>query len=336
MRISMHSLTPTGKAPKGTVKVIESHGRLQLRFRYADKRFTFSIGLPDTPTNRIAAERKAQEVYLDIVSGNFDPTLKKYKPECALSVESPDIEPKVIPQASDLLAKYIEDKVSSWKVTTLGDRQNLARQLSKIPETLITDALTVKAELEKVTTNDQVRRVLIQLNAACVWGGKHKIINTNPYVGMAVEMPKPRYQLEPQPDAFSEEERDQVIQAFKEHNGTWNGRGMAGIGYSHYASLVEFWVLKGCRPSEGIALKGKHVSEDGRMIHFEEDVTMAGVGRPTRVDGSKNNKTLRFPCSERLQALLLAIRPDAPNADALVFPSPTGNVIHYNTFNRRA
>lgn len=332
----MYSLTPSGKAPKGTVKVIESHGRLQLRFRYGGKRVKFSMGLPDTPTNRIAAERKAQEIYLDIVSGNYDPTLEKYKPECVLTIDSPDIELKVIPTASDLLGRYIEYKASSWKVTTLGDRQNLARQLSKIPDTPVTDALTVKAELEKVTTTDQVRRVLIQLNAACVWGMKHKIIDANPYDGMAGEMPKPRYQVEPRPNAFSEEERDLVIQAFKDHKGTWNGKGIAGIGYAHYASLVEFWFLTGCRPSEAIALKWKHVAKDGGKIHFEEGVTMAGLGRPTRVEGSKNNTTRWFPCSKRLRSLLQAIRPENADPDDLVFPSPEGKLINYNNFTRRA
>ncbi|MGB3492323.1 MAG: DUF3596 domain-containing protein [Elainellaceae cyanobacterium] len=318
----MYSQTPSGKASKGTVKVIASHGRLQLRFRYGGKRHYLSLGLPNTPTNRIAADRKAQHIYLDIVSGNFDSTLEKYKPQSAIALDSPDITPKVTPNALGLLKSYIEYKASSWKATTLGDRENLVRQLSKIPETSITDALKVKQELEKVTTTDQVRRVLIQLNAACRWAVKHRMIDSNPYEGMASELPKPRYQLEPRPNAFSEDERDRVIQAFMNHKGTWNGRGISGTGYAHYASLVEFWFLTGCRPSEGIALQWKHVSEDCGTIHFEESVTMAGLGKPTRVRGSKNNKTRFFPCSPRLRSLLTSIRPEQAKPDDLVFPSP--------------
>ena len=62
--------TPSGKASKGTVQVIASHGRLQLRFRYGGKRHYLSMGLPDIPTGRIVAQQKAHQIQLDILSGN--------------------------------------------------------------------------------------------------------------------------------------------------------------------------------------------------------------------------------------------------------------------------
>lgn len=76
----MYSKTPTGKASKGTVTVIASNSRLQLRFRHAGERQYISIGLSDSPEGRKLAEMKAQEIELDILSGNFDQTLAKYKP----------------------------------------------------------------------------------------------------------------------------------------------------------------------------------------------------------------------------------------------------------------
>ncbi|MBD2198084.1 MULTISPECIES: Arm DNA-binding domain-containing protein [Calothrix] len=75
------------KGIKGQVSVVASHGRLQLRFRYAGKRYTLSIGLPDTIVNRKAAEAKARQIELDILSGNFDPTLAKYKPPANTKTE---------------------------------------------------------------------------------------------------------------------------------------------------------------------------------------------------------------------------------------------------------
>jgi hypothetical protein len=39
------------------------------------------IGLPSTIANRKAAEIKAQTIELDMTSGNFDPSLAKYKPQ---------------------------------------------------------------------------------------------------------------------------------------------------------------------------------------------------------------------------------------------------------------
>jgi integrase len=38
------------------------------------------IGLPDTIANRKAASIEASQIELDMASGNFDPSLVKYKP----------------------------------------------------------------------------------------------------------------------------------------------------------------------------------------------------------------------------------------------------------------
>ncbi|MFM7450372.1 MAG: Arm DNA-binding domain-containing protein [Leptolyngbyaceae cyanobacterium] len=48
----MYSKTPTGKATKGSVQIIVSNGRLQLRFRFAGKRHYISLGFSDTPEYR--------------------------------------------------------------------------------------------------------------------------------------------------------------------------------------------------------------------------------------------------------------------------------------------
>ncbi len=149
-------------------------------------------------------------------------------------------------------------------------------------------------------------------------------------------MPKFRYQLEPQPNAFTEDERDRIITAFKTHEGNWNGKTYTGFSYAHYAPLVEFWFLTGCRPSEAIGLQWKHVSEDCQFIYFREAVTKAGTGRLTRVKGSKNNRIRTFPCSARLRVLLFSVRPKVVAAEAPVFPSPEGRLIRYDNFCKRA
>jgi integrase len=70
----MYSKTPTGKASKGSVSIINSNGRLQLRFRHGGTRHYISLGVPDSPEGRKLAEMKAREIELDILSGNFDST----------------------------------------------------------------------------------------------------------------------------------------------------------------------------------------------------------------------------------------------------------------------
>ncbi|MGB3308698.1 MAG: DUF3596 domain-containing protein [Nodosilinea sp.] len=50
--------------------------------------------MSDSPEGRKLADMKVREIELDILSGNFDQTLAKYKPQSAMSVASLDITPK--------------------------------------------------------------------------------------------------------------------------------------------------------------------------------------------------------------------------------------------------
>jgi integrase len=98
---------------------------------------------------------------------------------------------------------------------------------------------------------------------------------------------------------------------------------------------VEFWFLTGCRPSEAIGLRWGQVTEDCGFVHFVRAVSYC-YGKKVEVEGSKNNKTRRFPCSDRLKMLLRSIKPENCNPDTLVFPSPKGETINYNNFCNKA
>jgi integrase len=61
---------------------IEKHdGRLRLRWKYQDHRYTMALGIANTPTGQAVAKRKAAEIEIDISAGYFDRTLLKYKPQ---------------------------------------------------------------------------------------------------------------------------------------------------------------------------------------------------------------------------------------------------------------
>lgn len=89
----MHSSTSQQKASKGSVQIKSSNFRLQLVFSFGGKRHYLSLGLPDHKTNRKVAEARARQIELDIISGNFDVTLAKYKPESSLSTLTPTTTP---------------------------------------------------------------------------------------------------------------------------------------------------------------------------------------------------------------------------------------------------
>ena len=103
------------------------------------------------------------------------------------------------------------------------------------------------------------------------------------------------------------------------------------MNYSHYAPIVEFWFLTGCRPSEAIGLKWKNVSDDCSTVLFIGSVQTI---RGTQVwsEGSKNNKSRAISVSTRVQELLISIKPESKIPDDYVFPSPKGKAINYPNF----
>lgn len=323
----MNSNLPKRKASKGTVQVLVSNDRLQLRFRYAGKRHYLSVGLPDTSVNRKVAEQKARQIELDIISGNFDETLAKYKPHSALSTASPDITPKITPKLKDVWERYVEYKTPHTSPKTLnGTYQPVAAHIGKCQTDGFKDVLKFRMELLQVTTESQARRTLMQLSAACKWAMQHGLIESNPFGGMyktlRATQPNP-------PMAFSVEERDAIIAAFEQDK-------RKGINYRSYTPFVKFLFWTGCRPCEAIGLRWGSIAPDCSKIHFHESIVeVSGVlaRRPETKTGVKR----WFNCQgTRLQSLLLSIRPENPEPDALVFPSPRGGAIRENNFKDRA
>ena len=326
----MYSKKP-GRAPKGSVGVESFRGRLRIRLPrhlYGGKQKYLSTDLADTDINRRVVEAKAKLMESDIALERFDYTLVKYgkpkPPQLTLlePIRSPSM--KVI----ELWERYAADKRSGLKAKTQEKYDNLTRLYKKLGDVTIDEPLIIKNKLEQITTIYRTKDGLMYLAAACRWGKKHKLVSSNPFEGMAQELPKYRYQVDPKPNSFTEEERDQVVEEFRSDR-------RKGMNYSHYAPFVEFLFCVGCRPSEAIGLQWKHVSEDSGSISFEGSLVQIG-NRRVRSKGSKNNKTRRIAVSERVRALLASIRPENPNPDQLVFPSRDGDSISYRNFSRRA
>lgn len=224
---------------------------------------------------------------------------------------------------------FAEDqKNSGLKAKTCEKYDNFTRLFEKLGDLTIDEPLIVKQALEKVTTLSRTKDALMYLSAACKWGMRHKMLTTNYFEGMANEMPPHRYQTDPKPNAFTEEERDKVIEAFR-------GDRRKGMDYRHYTPFVEFLFLTGCRPSEAVGLQWKHISPDCDAVAFASSVVQIGNQR-VRSAGSKNNKTRRLAVSERVQTLLKQVRPREVDPEALVFPSIDGDSINYRNFSRRA
>ena len=226
-----------------------------------------------------------------------------------------------------LWERFAADKQSSLKPKTREKYDNLTRLFAKLDGLTIDDSLIVKQTLEKVTTLSRTKDALMYLSAACKWGIKHRLVPADPYDGMSQELPAHRYQTDPKPNAFTEE-RDRIIELFKCDK-------RKGISYSPYASFVEFLFCVGCRPSEAVGLRWKHISNDCGFISFEESLVQVG-NRRVQSKGSKNNLTRKIAVSARVQSLLESAKPENLDPEALVFPALGGDSINYRNFARRA
>jgi integrase len=139
------------------------------------------------------------------------------------------------------------------------------------------------------------------------------LIETNPFEKLKIKARKPPNDVQP----FTEQERDRIITAFKQEE-------------EFYAPLIEFLFLTGCRPSEAIALRWRHIDADLTRITFCE-ARVYGITKST-----KTNKSRIFPINLKLRSLLSAIKPRAIDSEALVFSSKTGLVIdEHNLGNRQ-
>ncbi len=325
----MTSQNSESKSPKGTVQVKSSNERLQLVFRVGGKRYYLSTGFIDSVANRKVAMAKGQLIELDILSGNFDPTLAKYKPEALVEKVTPKITPvveEVAPSLADLWESYTDFRRPGLSPSTLAkDYKKVARCVNvHLPVNTLDKAVVIRNWLNANRSPDASKRMLTQLSACCDWAVKSELIKENPFENMASDIKLPKGSREDNDiNPFSIEERDRIITGFQN-----------SVRYKYYAPFIEFLFITGCRPSEAVALQWKHISNDFRTIRFEQAVVVSESGLVCK-KGLKTQKKRTFPINERLAALLKAIKPSGACGDAKVFPSREGTWIDTRNLNTR-
>lgn len=312
----------TGKERIGRISLERFRHSLRLRWTLGKKTYSLTVG-PNSKDAVKVGRAKAQIIDGDIQSDRFDPTLAKYGKITVLEVVPP-VEQQASANLRQVWDKFLKDKERHVKAKTWEEYLNFTALLDKLGDRLNFDALQTKEALLKITTVDQTRRMLQYLSAACNWGIKHRLISDNPYQGLASELPKRKSITHPTPDSFTEQERDAVIEAFKNDK-------RSGMNFRHYAPIVEFWFLTGCRPSEAIGLKWEKVSDDCSLVTFDGSIQTVR-GKQVWSEGSKNNKSRTIAVSSRVQELLQSIKPEIVKPSAYVFPSPKGQAINYPNF----
>lgn len=295
------------KAPKGTVVIQVFKERLRLWWSYLGKRYYLYIGLPDSKTNRIAAEQRARQIEGDIATNNFDSTLRKYKPQSRIGFEF-----------LDLWKKFVAHKrksVTARTITTTFDPV-----LVKVKEygsiKTRSDAEQFAIWLQTQVSASWAKRMITMLNACFKWGIEQSLTTENPFEGLTRNIKVPPKQAS---KPFTSEEMGAIVLGFRSDRY-----------YSHYADYVEFLFGTGCRTGEAIGLRWKHLSDDCSIVWIGESLSR-GVRKST-----KTNRARTVALTPKLQAMLLARRPANPDPDGLVFTSPQGGAIDDHNFRNRA
>lgn len=319
----MQSRTSSGKSAKGSVVILNSHDRLQLRFRFGGKRHYVSLGLSDTLINRRFAELKAAEIEQDILKEKFDTTLEKYKSASdreknfsSISMEQSK------PDLDELWKKYSEFKKPQVSPSTFTkDFKRHGNHILALPTRSLDEASFIRDWLLEHKSVNTAKRCLTQIKACCKWSVREGLTETNPFAQMTITLPKGTDEYA-DINPFSREERDLIIETF------------AGDRYySFYTPYVQFLFFTGCRPSEAIALKWKHINS--KVIQFRQSVVISEEGLVCK-EGLKTQKKRDFPINSELKEILARVKPNSAKLDSLVFSSPKGKYLNHSNFSSRS
>ncbi|MBD2578129.1 tyrosine-type recombinase/integrase [Oscillatoria sp. FACHB-1406] len=332
--------TDRTQSPHGQCSVISVNGTLQVNFPrslFGGKRKRLALGLKDTPENRIEAEKRIKAIQTDIDFGQFDLTLERYKQKYKQKAHLEKVQ-SLFPETTlgDLYDRYLGYLKPTIKETTyIGYTETFPNKFQKSPIKSPYQALEFRQWLLDNYSESMTKRVLTHTNAAFKWGLKHGIVKgQNPYEGITDGL-KHKYEEDPEPNPFTQEEKQYILEEFKNHRGNYNSKHYTGIKYCHYLPFVKFMFLSGCRPGEAVGLRWGDISPDMSRITFNGGLYNKN-GKWIKTKGSKNNKKRTFPCNEELRQFLLDICPESYQSDNLVFLSPKGNPIRYSDFSRRA
>jgi integrase len=320
------------KASKGAVQIKSSNGRLQLVFSHPivnetgeikSKRFYVSTGQEDTPLGQKRAAALAATIQRDIDYGEFDASLRKYKPAASLSTVNPiapTSESPPQPDLTELWEKYVEFKQPQVSQSTYAvDYRRYRNHIKQLPTRDLKDAIAIRDYLLAHVTPDTAKRTLTNINACCDWAVKSKLIDQNPFRDIAGDVHVSKSDTEEaEINPFLPEERDAIIRAFQESKL-----------YSYYAPLVQFLFFTGCRPSEAIALQWKHITD--RFIIFEQAITISTKGLALK-SGLKTQPQRRFPINKQLKDILNQIRPENCRPEQFIFKSKKGGMIDFGDF----
>ncbi len=242
------------KAKTGSVVVLERKGLLSLRWSWQGKRYQSSLKLYGDAIGRAAAEMKARQIEIDMVTGQFDPTLAKYrgdvvKGERAITGQS-------------LLTEFSKSKSKLVTAKTLEKYEHVGKKLAKFSGTKLVSEYT---ERTTVLFRDYLLTQIAPIsaaeyfsviNAAWEWGIAGGLLKSNPWIAMVSAFKVPPTES---PRPFTLEEIRAIIETMDKSNA-----------YRYYTCLIRFLFGTGCRTGEALGLRWGVIYDNASKIWIGE------------------------------------------------------------------
>jgi integrase len=288
-----------------------NNGSIRLSFSVGGHRYSFApIPGGDYGDRRDmkTATSIATRIENDIIAGNFDPTLDRYRIVPKFKPEPP------LPIFTDWLTIF-DAWIDTLEISASamdGHYKAVRSMLASIePKPRIPDIKWIPGHLALATLKTRVGI----LRRCGKWAFQHGHIANNPWEDY--KYPK----LKPTPiEPFSKTEIAKIIAGF-DHN------------CPHYSNFVRFLFLTGVRMSEGIGLRYSDIDRERGLIKICSSLPIAKPGnRYRRIrKGTKTGSTRDLPITPRLAELF----PHSEEADDLIFKAKKGGIIDGNSFRHR-
>lgn len=251
------------------------------------------------------------------------------------------LEELAAPESLNLLEtwdKYVDFKRPSISPSYLAHQLQATRNhLQKLSDLPGADAVAIRDWAIANLSIDSAKRLISQLSACYRWAKNSKLIEVNPFAGMASEIKVPRCKRvnvgEREIEPFTATERDSIIEAFKTNQFCHPFTSRNHL-HSNYAAYVQFLFYTGCRPSEAIGLQWKNIDLCKRIVIFQGAVVQSPRGR-IRKEGLKTQAFRRFKINDQLGEMLEDAKPLNRSVESLVFPAAEGGFIVQDNFRKR-
>jgi integrase len=215
---------------------------------------------------------------------------------------------KLTKQIQRLFPQFRDYKAKLLNPNTIDRYDDYIAILNRLPIHIDKPA-EVRDWLLKKYAPETCRRVLQHVEACYNWAVGSDLAKDNPFTKLP-NLPKKAYNRR---NAFSQEERDLILEEFKKQDPYWE-------------PFVWFLFKTGCRFEEAVGLQRRHIPADCKFINFEQAISSSG-----RITPIKTGEARRFPCNEALQKRLKFLISGKSDKDWM-FPTITGGHVTASNF----